>query len=89
MRQQLEQALNQLTNKNWKDERENNNIEDITCTKCKKNYRIRSTYCSKGNHWVHYRCLKLTTQEIQQLEKEGESKKYTCTLCCPAVIDYI
>ncbi|CAC5425294.1 MLL4 [Mytilus coruscus] len=52
--------------------------------KCNKKCRTRSTYCDTGNHWVHYKCQKLTQQEIQIAENSNGEDYYECKLCCEA-----
>lgn len=32
--------------------------QNISCLKCNKKCRTRSTYCATGKHWIHYRCQK-------------------------------
>ena len=55
--------------------------QSIQCIKCKKNCKNRSTYCSTGAHWIHYRCERLTVGEIEALESEVDEQDYTCKLC--------
>ncbi|CAC5412448.1 unnamed protein product [Mytilus coruscus] len=54
------------------------NLYLTTCTimKC----RTRSTFCSSGQHWVHFNCLRISTKEIESLEQE-ELEDYTCRIC--------
>ncbi|CAC5400211.1 MLL4 [Mytilus coruscus] len=61
-----------------------NTDSNETCTKCNKKCRTRSTYCDTGNHWVHYKCQKLTQQEIQIAENSNGEDYYECKLCCEA-----
>ena len=56
------------------------NPENISCFKCNKNCRTRSTYCTTGKHWIHYRCQKLTEIEIKKVEKTRPTEEYTCKL---------
>ena len=49
--------------------RENNKTVEnpsFVCSKCKKNVKSRGTYCSAGNHWIHYHSERLTSHEIEQ-----------------------
>lgn len=62
--------------------------ENITCLKCKKACRTKSTFCTKGKHWIHYNCEKLTKDEIKQIE-ECNSDIYNCRICKqPKMIDF-
>ena len=63
--QQLEQLLNNVDINKMNKNRETVETGDATCPKCNKKCRTRSTYCTAGQHWVHYKCQKLTNQEIQ------------------------
>ena len=54
------------------------NNDNIRCPKCTKLCRSRSTYCTSGSHWIHYRCEKLTKDQITQ--REG-SENYICKQC--------
>ncbi|CAC5407357.1 unnamed protein product [Mytilus coruscus] len=45
----------------------------------KKKCRTRSTYCSSGQHWVHYICQRLSIKEIETIEEE-ELEDYTCRI---------
>ena len=55
---------------------------DHTCPKCKKNVKSRGTFCTAGNHWIHYNCERLKTHEIEQLEKSSNtSDEYSCKIC--------
>ena len=55
---------------------------DATCPKCNKKCRTRSTYCTVGQHCVHYKCQKLTDQEIQVIENSKSEDQYQCKLRC-------
>ena len=54
---------------------------DATCPKCNKKCRTRSTYCTVGQHWVHYKWQTLTDQEIQVIENSKSEDQYQCKLC--------
>lgn len=54
--------------------------ENIKCAKCKKNCVSRAAICEIGNHWVHYRCDKLTPDEIQMLTSNTDYI-YNCKAC--------
>ena len=56
-------------------------IYGIQCIKCKRNCKNRSTYCSTGKHWVHYRCEKLPEEAILAIESSSEDQEYTCKFC--------
>lgn len=55
-------------------------IEDISCSKCRKNCRTRSIYCTEGEHWIHYKCEKLNSEQITAIEATT-AVDYKCTLC--------
>lgn len=78
MRRKLEEAVNK------KDQESNmtDTNSNIDCIKCRRACRSRSTYCNTGNHWVHYRCQKLSPMEIEEAEAD-ELGHYTCKLCKP------
>jgi hypothetical protein len=79
---QLEQLLKNLDinkiNKNH--ELRTAKTGDATCPKCNKKCRMRSTYCTVGQQWVHYKCRKLTDQEIQVIENSKSEDQYQCKL---------
>ncbi|CAC5407356.1 unnamed protein product [Mytilus coruscus] len=55
---------------------------DLTALDPKTRYkkcRTRSTYCSSGQHWVHYNCQRLSIKEIEIIEQE-ELEDYTCRI---------
>ncbi|CAG2245584.1 unnamed protein product [Mytilus edulis] len=83
LREQLTSILNanqmkyeEVNSQNTQDK----DSDNIACIKCTRNCRTKSTYCSTGNHWVHYRCQNLTQEDITEVEK-GENNTYTCTFC--------
>jgi hypothetical protein len=43
-------------------------IEDISCNKCRKICKTRSTYWTVGEHWIHYKCEKLNPEQITSIE---------------------
>ena len=53
---------------------------DTKCAVCRRNCVTRASYCDQGDHWVHYKCEKLSQQEIEVLEQSDEVT-YTCKLC--------
>jgi hypothetical protein len=57
---------------------ENHNAK---CFKCNRNVQSRAVFCDKGQQWVHYRCLKLNSDEIRLLETQNRNEHYTCKLC--------
>jgi predicted RNA-binding Zn-ribbon protein involved in translation (DUF1610 family) len=78
LNQQLQEQLRQLVNGTPT----KCNSADIQCPKCGKSCRTRSTYCTTGNHWVHYKCQKLTPVEIRQIEDTDDTESdYTCKIC--------
>jgi hypothetical protein len=44
--------------------------------KCGKSCRTRSTYCTTGNHWVHYKYQNLTPVEIRPIEDTDDTESY-------------
>ena len=50
------------------------------CFKCKRNCKTRAVECI-NDHWVHYRCEKLTENEIEIIKNQGIHGTYTCTQC--------
>ena len=78
LNQQLQEQLRHLVNGTPT----KSNSADIQCPKCRKSCRTRSTYCTTGNHWVHYKCQKLTPVEIRQIEDTDDTESdYTCKIC--------
>jgi len=58
------------------------NNDNIRCPKCTKLCRSRSTYCTSGSHWIHYRCEKLTKDQIiQREESDDKDENYICKQC--------
>ena len=57
---------NDMAKGNKRNEQLNSEYNKETCIKCHKKCRTRSTFCETGNHWVHYRCQKLTEQVIHK-----------------------
>ena len=39
------------------------------CRKCNRNVLTRGVYCTQGHHWIHYRCDKLSKEEIMSKGK--------------------
>ena len=54
-------------------------IEDISCNKCRKICKTRSTYWTVGEHWIHYKCEKLNPEQITSIEATTTAD-YICTL---------
>jgi hypothetical protein len=49
-------------------------MDNERCCKCKRNVLSKALYCDQGQHWVHYRCLKLNSEEITAIENtEGKT----------------
>ncbi|CAC5405199.1 unnamed protein product [Mytilus coruscus] len=80
LREQLEIAINTLNNDSSKSTPNETSLDDITCYKCKRNCRSRGVFCTVGNHWVHSRCQKLSSDEINEVERDS-GKYFKCTLC--------
>ena len=53
---------------------------DPKCPGCSKNCLKRGAVCEAGNHWIHYRCDKLSEDEIKRLEKDP-GFIYSCKRC--------
>jgi hypothetical protein len=51
---------------------ENHNAK---CFKCNRNVQSRAVFCDKGQQWVHYRCLKINSDEIRLLETQDRNEK--------------
>ena len=78
LNQQLQEQLRQLVNGTPT----KCNSADIQCPKCGKSCRTRSTYCTTGNHWVHYKYQKLKPVEIRKIEDTDDTESdYACTIC--------
>lgn len=54
--------------------------QSIRCLKCKKNCQTRSAICDKGNHWIHYKCDKLSSSEIAKMQSD-DTCIYICKMC--------
>ena len=50
------------------------------CYACKRNVKTRAILCDTGDHWVHYRCDKLSEEQILSLEQD-EKSQYCCKMC--------
>ena len=50
------------------------------CVVCKKFVHKRAVYCDSGSHWVHYRCKKLTNDEVELAERDTKAE-YECKQC--------
>ncbi|CAG2207348.1 unnamed protein product [Mytilus edulis] len=48
------------------------------CIKCNSNCKSRAVLCH-NNHWVHYKCDKLSEEDISSIEKKD--KTYQCKSC--------
>ena len=55
--------------------------DDTTCIKCHKKCRTRSTFCNTGNHWIHYKCQKLSEHEVYVAENSKADEHYECKIC--------
>ncbi|CAG2212446.1 BHMT [Mytilus edulis] len=79
MRERLEQTVGAKITQATCDKNVN---AGILCIKCNRSCRTRSAYCTSGKHWVHYKCQKMTSQEIAEIELEEENDdNYTCKIC--------
>ena len=54
--------------------------EGERCLVCSRNAVTRAAECKIGGHWVHYRCDKLTDDEINRLENDS-GFIYNCKRC--------
>ena len=45
--------------------------EPPKCSICKRVVRSRGVLCEKGQHWIHYRCDRLTPDEIDRLHSDA------------------
>ena len=72
---------NDMSTENKRNEQPSTEDSKETCIKCHKKCRTRSIFCDIGNHWVHYKCQKLTEQEIHIAENSSENEYYKCKLC--------
>ena len=50
------------------------------CYVCKRNVKTRAILCDTGNHWVHYRCDRLSEEQILSLEQDDKGQ-YCCKMC--------
>lgn len=62
-------------------------ISPEKCTKCKKVCRSRAVMCSQ-NHWVHYKCAKLSSSEIDNIENSNDNI-YTCSMHTQLIVPAI
>ena len=52
----------------------------ITCTRCKRSCKTRAAVCQVRNHWIHYLCDRLSTDEKDRLHNVI-GFIYTCKDC--------
>ena len=52
----------------------------LLALKCHRPCRSKSTYCDVGNHWIHYNCEKLSSNEIPTVESDNLNTHF-CNLC--------
>ncbi|CAC5361138.1 unnamed protein product [Mytilus coruscus] len=57
----------------------NTSTTEEKCYVCKRNCKTRAVQCVSG-HWVHYKCERLSEDDISKLEK-GDYP-YSCRSCC-------
>ncbi|CAC5394991.1 unnamed protein product [Mytilus coruscus] len=50
------------------------------CPKCNRKCLSKCIECSAGNHWIHFKCEKLTKEQINTLEQSPDVP-YVCTIC--------
>ncbi|CAC5419903.1 unnamed protein product [Mytilus coruscus] len=50
------------------------------CPKCNRKCLSKCIECSAGNHWIHFKCKKLTKEQINTLEQSPDVP-YVCTIC--------
>ena len=55
--------------------------KNVNCVKCKKTCKSRGAYCELNDHWIHYKCDKLSEKEITSINEE--SSAYVCSMCIP------
>lgn len=48
--------------------------------KCQRPCRSESAYCDVGNHWIHYNCEKLSSNEIATVQNDNLNTHF-CNLC--------
>jgi hypothetical protein len=77
MAEQLNKILQNSTVESSVSKR-NEDFHNINCLKCKKRCRTKGTYCTKGKHWIHYNCERLSNDKIKAIEDNDD---YTCKLC--------
>ena len=53
---------------------------DIMCTRCKRSCKTGAAVCQVGNHWIHYRCDRLSAHERDRLHNDI-GFIYTCKDC--------
>ena len=54
--------------------------EPPKCSVCKRVLRSRGVLCEKGQHWIHYRCDKLSQDEIDRLHND-KGVIFICKQC--------
>lgn len=81
--QHLATALEMLDAPKQHDQESLTNVQEDTiaqCIKCKRNSKTRSILCTKGEHWIHYVCEKLTEDEIK-FHNDNPQAPYVCKMC--------
>jgi hypothetical protein len=61
------------------DLKSDNEQEDAECIICETRCSTKSAMCDTGQHWIHYKCDRLSRNRIINLEKGDET--YTCRAC--------
>jgi len=85
LNQKLGSQLQNLLNNDLPQENNSRQLlsigNDATCIKCHKKCRTRSTFCNTGNHWIHYKCQKLSEHEVYVAENSKADEHYECKIC--------
>ncbi|CAC5368248.1 unnamed protein product [Mytilus coruscus] len=53
---------------------------DDICPKCNRKCLNKCIECTDGGHWIHFKCEKLTKEQISTLEQSPDVP-YVCTIC--------
>ena len=56
--------------------------EKAQCSKCNRNVKSKAVYCEAFDHWIHYKCNKLSEKQITDIENHKVScYRYVCMNC--------
>jgi hypothetical protein len=78
--EQLSQLLKSFNIEKSKKDFQQDTTENINCLKCHRPCRSKSNYSDVGNHWIHYNCEKLSSNEIATVESNNLNTIF-CNLC--------